>query len=558
MSYLSSALDEALQPTTDFVRHDTGVLVEGSGDEWMEEAVRQFQIVAPKHAAWLKRQTGRGWKLFKHFLTENGRLLFRFDLARRQDMTQDPMIVVRMAYSASSDLYNVQIEVWRSVSEKIDSHETTDVDVEMLQDPERFYYRVEKGIAQLKPGSARTEEDNMANLSSDLLFALTETAPDVFDLDEDLTGTSLNERTVWTSKYSEGDDVEVLVPGDMNLRNRGWVRGKIEAFVGRGEVQYPRVAVNYTINTSKGEETKRTVVDIREAKAIRKRVVRVFDESRANLSVAAKTEARSNLQVDSGGGFSMEPRTNPTKTGPAAERAATLKTARMGIERMVQALNTVRGWIKDLGLTAEQDKSGAAAAALKMAADEIAKVEDVQGILSSIFELTGPSASDVAEAVEAVAKFIAEKRSDPTPEMAKAMEGLTRMVDGLRQLQGMLRQAKLSGRILGAVDAAIAGLKTTRDAIGAMTENIALDASNYPPSNTQFDRMKATEVRKGSWVKGGTSYEPIFRQVSKIERQEDDMAFVILHFEQPYTGSDGQRRSTARFHKDAVVTAAKG
>lgn len=518
MSYLSSALDEALQPTTDFVRHDTGVLVEGSGDEWMEEAVRQFQIVAPKHAAWLKRQTGRGWKLFKHFLTENGRLLFRFDLARRQDISADPMIVIRMAYSSSSDLYNVQIEVWRSVSEKIDSHETTDVDVDMLQDPERFYYRVTKGLAQLKPGGARTEGTDMADLSSDLISALTEGKNGSAEAKELGTAADMTSLDLTNGRTSPSPKMHMLAAQKHD--------DAAEAFAAAGN------------------------------KAMEKRHKETAAEHRKMAK--ARTEARSNLQVDSGGGFSMEPRTNPTKTGPAAERAATLKTARMGIERMVQALNTVRGWIKDLGLTAEQDKSGAAAAALKMAADEIAKVEDVQGILSSIFELTGPSASDVAEAVEAVAKFIAEKRSDPTPEMAKAMEGLTRMVDGLRQLQGMLRQAKLSGRILGAVDAAIAGLKTTRDAIGAMTENIALDASNYPPSNTQFDRMKATEVRKGSWVKGGTSYEPIFRQVSKIERQEDDMAFVIFHFEQPYTGSDGQRRSTARFHKDAVVTAAKG
>ena len=273
-------------------------------------------------------------------------------------------------------------------------------------------------------------------------------------------------------------------------------------------------------------------------------------------------EARANLQVDSGGGFSMEPRTNPTKTGPAAERAATLKTARMGIERMIQALSTVRGWIKGLGLSAEQDKSGAAAAALKMAADEIGKVEDVQGILASIFEMEALDARAVSRIVEEVSDFIVEKRNEPSPEAAKAMEGLTRMVDGLRQLQGMLRQAKLSGRILGAVDAAIAGLKATREALGAMSEcvamNMASDAANYPPPGTKFERAKATDIRKGSWVKGGTAYEPIYRQVAKIERQEDDMAFVILHFEEPYVGSDGQRRTTARFLKDAVVTSAKG
>jgi hypothetical protein len=282
----------------------------------------------------------------------------------------------------------------------------------------------------------------------------------------------------------------------------------------------------------------------------------------------ALDEARLNLGAE-GGSFGDE-RTNPTKSGPAAERANTLKAARAGIERMLQAIETVRGWVKAMNL-GDKDKTGAAAAALKIASSEIAKVEDVQAILGTMFDL--PALAEAAGSVLDEATLYVEKRAEMTPDAARAKEGLARMVDGLRQLLGMLRQAKITGRILDQVEAAIGGLKSTRDAIDALFEgivpsmatNVSYDdkearAKLYPPSEvySNFSRMKASEVRKGSWVRGGTMADPIYREVVKIGRSEDDMAYVVFTFSAPYLGADGIERDTARFHKDAVVTAAKG
>ena len=148
---LSHELSEALRPTTTYSWADDQVytgLVEDS--DWMGEALRQFRTVAPKHVAYLKKLTGMNWKLFKHPLSENGRLRLRFDMAKRGDLLEDPMIVVRLAYSAAADLYNAQIEVWRDPGTKIGGYETTDVDVEMLADAERFFYGARKFLGQLR------------------------------------------------------------------------------------------------------------------------------------------------------------------------------------------------------------------------------------------------------------------------------------------------------------------------------------------------------------------------------------------------------------------------
>jgi len=657
---ISSLLDEAVKHS-DFVRRAEPTYVVGDlveEDDWMREAIRQFQHVAPAHAAYLKKETGRGWKLFKNFLTENGRLIFRFDLARRQDITQDPMIVLRMAYSRSADLYNLQVEVWKSVGEQIAAHEIDDVDVEMLQDPERVYYRVEKALAQLK----QVREGLRESMPTGLPMTRKDFIP-------------------WDSGIRHRDTGKVMVPSATELANTlayelgaiRWTKdfrtkaahgavaiyekdpSDVVALVGlvNGKVgfeshpQEPDEKVNEAVRkaldsamrrfrpwdpSAKGESMSFLSSDLTEAlsegsdkkswrpemeaalsklaqdnywaksadiaAALRAAgvpdgVIRdelrhqlVWPEVQTKVWKGKKTpppptsrktesvggwdsleEARLNLGAE-GGSFGSE-RTNPTKSGPAAERANTLKSARAGIERMIQAIETVRGWVKAMNL-GDKDKTGAAAAALKIAATEIAKVEDVQGILGSMFELPALS-EDAATALDEAILFV-EKRAEMTPDAARAKEGLARMVDGLRQLLGMLRQAKITGRILDQVEAAIGGLKATRDAIDALFEGIVPSVATnvsydkgardklYPPSGMydKFSRMKAGEVRKGFWVRGGTLGDPIYREVLKVGRSDDDMAYVVFTFGAPYLGADGIERDTARFHKDAVVTAAKG
>jgi len=554
---LSSALDEAIAPTTDFVR-SPGVtyvtppeLTENA--EWMREAIRQFQAVAPAHATWLKRQTGLGWKLFKHVLTENGRLIFRFDLARRQDMTRDPMIVIRLAYSLSADLYNAQVEVWRSVGQMIVSHETSDADIDTLQDPERFYLLVRHGLAQL----GRTEETTMAELSSDLRSALTE-GPDADDVDhpDQVAARAASKRA---NELKTPEAHRDAAAAHRKAGNDASVGAHDEA-AGRMERRAaPKKKFKKLAKADRNSPEQMAAKSARQAERAHPGMKMVFgkwvkaegtepdgaDIYELDETVIGKPVDLSEVEVDMGGP-GMD-RINPTKSGPAAERTAMLKKARTGIERMMSALDTVRTWLAPFHL-GDKDKSGAARAALMMARDEIAKVEDIQGDVGSMFEMGNMNlGAAIASMDEAVAYIEAKK--EQSPEAVKAKEGLTRMVDGLRQLHGMLRQAKLSGRILDAVDAAINGLKVTRDAINAMAESMG---------SGSFERMKASQIRNGYVVRGGTQAEPVYRKVTRILRQEEDMAYVILDFDSEYVGSDGQLRSTARFHKDASVMVSRG
>lgn len=1069
MTLLSEMLAGAVE--SDFVRHGSGLaVVEGVGDDWMSMAIRQVQAVAARHTAHLKKETGRGWKLFKHFLTDNGRLIVRFDLARRQDITQDPMIVLRIAYSASADLYDVQVEVWKSASEKLAADETDSVDVEMLADPVRVYFGVGKALRQLDPrktesagsrafdrvvqlvmdeaglpegdalevaamamtefvdplsvgaavaagwagsyalrkgvrktlnvpdhddfalpekviakavkkygqkamaaarkgwkmmkgenasisadlesaiterhdptslpasrrdfvpwdsllrhrdtgkimvpaaddlardlqrelGSIRWTRDlktrvasgaisvyadndtsevvalvgivgaagakphvgflsapeepdekvnegvrsaldqamkrfrpwdsqgeSMSNLSSELAKAITEKGetpeqlarmqrgsafskragdtegkkhgkapeepkkgggvggaikrgmkmvfgkwakvegdeadgPDVVPFVEALIGTSGDTLGLQAALVEKGETPEQLArmqrntsfskkAGDTETKKHGkapeekkpggiggalkkgmkmvfgkwaktedgetgegvyplderfldtekplddayraanlpeeslydlWLNGvpvrfadlkkdpKYVAQFGLSEgvdgdslglqaalldeetgAEGRAKAAAYAAGTfvvQSGDEKR----EVKGAKAAREaakewsaktgKTVIVKDPDGKVISTASSVHPSKSLQRESAAGWSVldearqgvvfdpvkgkvisgpmpmadainhaagmdwgevydadtkkivtaykhkklykgyDPdtklnetrlgftvdmggpggdRTNPTKSGPAAERANTLKSARAGIERMLQAIETVRGWVKNLGL-GDKDKTGAAAAALKAAAAEISKVENVQGVLSTMFELPAlhPGAATVLD--EAI-QFV-EKRAEQSAEAVKAKDGLARMVDGLRQLHGMLRQAKLTGRVLDQVEAAINGLKATRDAIDALAECGPMPTGDgehtsetYPPGGlySRFERTAASKIRKGDWVMGGGSgVDQMYRRVARIERQEDDMQYVILHFGAPYKGADGINRVTARFHKDALVKSAR-
>jgi len=439
MTLLSTLLEEAVCPASDFVRREAPVYVLEDASGWMGEAMAQVQHVAPQHVAYLKKHTGRGWRLFKRFLSENGRLIVKYEVSKRGDIANDPMIVLRIAYSRAADLYNVLVEVWSSASSQIASHEATDVDIEMLQDPPRLFYGIQKALVQLQP-STRTES---------------------------------------------------------------------------------------------------------------------LDEAAARR-----------LALGAEGGQHGDWRSNPTKSGPAAERTRVLAQARTSIERMLSAIEVVRGWVKGLGL-GDKDKVGAAAAALRAASQEIGKAESVQAVLSAVIEMAmeNPGSGWLAS-MEAAADFVIERRKEPSADAARAKEGLSRMIDGLRQLHGMLRQAKLGGRILGQLDAAINGLKATRDAIDALFEcgPVAVDSHTgrsdveYPPSSVfekGFTRMRASDVRRGLWVLGGTRSDPIYRKVDRVERLPEDMAYVVFHFTQPYQGADGLSHTAARFHKDTIVSAAK-
>jgi len=203
-----------------------------------------------------------------------------------------------------------------------------------------------------------------------------------------------------------------------------------------------------------------------------------------------------------------------------------------------------------LGLSAEQDKSGAASAALRKAADEISKVESAQ--LAVVSFLDFPTVD--VETQQAVAEGIARAVSligatvEADDKRAKAKEGLARMIDGLRQLQGMLRQARLSSRILDQIDAAINGLKMTRDNVDSMkTEAVTTNWKDVP---YDWKKVQASEVKKGQWLKGGGAYDATYRQVMDLA---SDGSGVTFTFDNDYIGADGVRRNTARFANDAMV-----
>lgn len=423
-------------------------------DPWMTEFMRQVQIVAPKYEAFLKKSTGRGFKLFRTFVTDNGRIRVRFDPSKRAKYEFGPMVVLRAAYSRAADLYNVEVEVYGTdVSQKLASHEVTDVDIELLADPQRMLFGVRDALVQL--GSRR--------------------------------GSDASPNVVSRAKERVADKTEGLA-------------GELGAILGE-----------------------------------------------ARLGSSAE-----------GGSLDGE-RSNPTKTGPAAERSRVLKTAVSGIERMLQAIEVVRGMVKSLGLGAK-DKTGAAAAALKIAMSEISKVEDVQSLVTQIFDLPGLDAGAIERVVtEATADVLSEKRSAPSMDVVRAKEGLAKLVDGLRQLHGMLRQAKLTGRVLDQVEAAINGLKSTRDAIDELNEcsGAVMAMSKGDDQGIPYGRFEPTlvaDIGEGWWVVGGGD-NTIYRKVAHVQRGD---RYTFMRFTEPYVGADGEQHLGARFPNGMKLRAAKG
>lgn len=520
MTLLSTLLEEAARPASDFVRREDPVYVLEDATGWMGAVTDKVQEAASDHAAYLKKHTGRGWKLFKRFLAEAGRLIIKFEVSRRGDIANDPMVILRVAFSRASGLYSVRAEVWSSADTQIASHEATDVDIDMLQDPRRLYTGIEKALVQLKPtglGEARLDEGRK-RLS----------AEDLSELPAGTVVTTPDGHRAWRKSGTTKSDWERVVPS----ASEGW---RSSDPVEKGQKVFHQV-----IQTLRREGLVRDT-KLREAAPRR-------------LSLGAE-----------GGDPTGDWRSNPTRSGPAAERARVLQQAKTAIERMLTAIDTVRDWVKPLGL-GDKDKTGAAAAALKLAAAEIGKAESIQRVLGTIIELTMENpGSGWLDAMDEAADFVMERRKAPTADASRAKEGLARMIDGLRQLHGMLRQAKFAGRLMTQIEAAINGLKATRDAVDALFECGALPAMNnegelYPPQSVfskGFTRTRASEVRKGMWVLGGTRSEPLYRQIDRIERLPEDMAYVVLHFTVPYQGSDGLKHTAARFHKDAVISAAK-
>ena len=144
---LSELLSEAVRHESNFVWSDSVIYVMNESNGWHAEAIRQVRAAAEEHTTYLRKKTGKGWKLFKHVMSDNGQLVFRFEPSRRQDITTDPMVVLRVAYMSGSDLYKIDVEVW-SAGAKQATHLLNRVDVDLLQDPERFYFHLRDALAQ--------------------------------------------------------------------------------------------------------------------------------------------------------------------------------------------------------------------------------------------------------------------------------------------------------------------------------------------------------------------------------------------------------------------------
>jgi hypothetical protein len=202
------------------------------------------------------------------------------------------------------------------------------------------------------------------------------------------------------------------------------------------------------------------------------------DKKKANVTVNLRTQTAQveSIAVMSDADRVLSEALKPVAAaaaGPAAERQKIASQAQAGIEKMLQALDMVRQWVSSLGI-GKSDKTGAAAAALKAASAELkgATAEEVQAILAVIDEA---------------------KKAKPSEDAMKAMDGLTRLVDGLRTLQGMMRQAKVGQGILDKLDAAIAGLKATRDFIHQAA------AGGAPATESKEGEMR------GSWLTSALS-----------------------------------------------------
>lgn len=152
---LSELLNEAVQHESNFVWSDNVVYVMSESNGWHAEAIRQVRAAAEEHTAYLKKKTGKGWKLFKHVMSDNSQLVFRFEPSRRQDITTDPMVVLRVAYMSGSDFYKIDVEVW-SAGMKQATHLLNRVDVDLLDDPERFYFHLKDALAQITASQAST------------------------------------------------------------------------------------------------------------------------------------------------------------------------------------------------------------------------------------------------------------------------------------------------------------------------------------------------------------------------------------------------------------------
>lgn len=510
-------------------------------DEWMREFMRQVQMVAPKYEAYLKKMTGRGFKLFRTFVTDNGRIRVRFDPSKKNAHEFGPMIVLRVAYSKSADLYNVEVEVYGpDISQKLASDEVTDVDVDLLADPQRMFFGVREAISQLgkKTGAAasnavsgRAREragEKAEGLVGELGAILSEAR-------------GLSEGSDRSTALHYARSLFAMFRGRKPLSKDLWASADSQIKLlkkldlGRAEGELESLADSISER------------DVNDAGSTANRFLKAIEElDEARLSPTAQ-----------GATFDNE-RSNPTATGPSAERTRTLKTASAGIERMLQAIEVIRGMVRSLGIGAK-DKTGAAAAALKIAAAEIAKVEEVQSMVSSIIELPGLDGDAIARLVdEAVAEVLSEKRMAPSMDASRAKEGLAKLVDGLRQLHGMLRQAKVTGRVLDQVEAAINGLKATRDAIEALAEcNMAvagqIGANDIPYG--KFEPTSVSDIGKGWWVTGGHEGEQFHRKVREVSRND---RFTIIYFEEPYVGADGEKRVSARFPNEMRLRAAKG
>ncbi len=482
MTTLSDLLSEAMIPTRPNRRVGDGRFIvptsmHESVDPWMSEFMRQVQIVAPRYEAYLKKATGRGFKLFRTFVTDNGRIRVRFDPSKRVAYEFGPMVVMNVAYSKSADLYNAQVDVYASdINIKLGSDEVSDVDIDLLADPHRMFLGVRDALT--KVGEKK--------------------------LGGKAAGPSVTSRA--KSRVDDKDSKEPAAASSKpNIRNEG-LAGELD---------------------------------------------RILTEARLGSTAQGST-------------FDHE-RANPTKTGPSAERDRTIRGARDGIDRMLKALEVVREWVAKLSL-GDKDKTGAARAALRIAMGAIQETEDAQRALAAIVELPVLDLGAIAEAVFAATDALLERRgADQSPDALRAKEGLAKLIDGLRQLQGMLRQAKLTGRVLDQIEAAINGLKATRDAIDGLSEGIdslgtygvSPGAIALPPGVKipygRFERRKVTEVTRGMWVMGGnqdrSSYHEVRQSIPGNNTTE-------LQFVQPYIGADGTRKSGAVFDNGYQIQAA--
>lgn len=468
MSTLSDALTEALAPRPSRPRLPSGERflvstdLHESADPWMSDFMRQVQIVAPKYEAYLKKATGRSFKLFRTFLTDEGRIRVRFDPTKRASAYEfGPMVLLKVAYSKSADLYSAHVEVYDTdASTVLGSHQVTEIDIELLADPERMLHGVRdalRKVAEKKTGKSA--------------------APAV------------------TSRAKERLDDKGIGEG---------LAGELD---------------------------------------------RILTEARLGNSAE--------------GGSLGQDRVNPTKSGPAAERERTLRGAKDGIDRMLKALETVREWVGKLQL-GSKDKTGAASAALRIALNSIGQAEDVQRVLGQIVELPAVDLDAMARVVFETLDYLDERKATaPSADALRAKEGLAKLVDGLRQLQGMLRQAKVTGRVLDQVEAAINGLKSTRDAVDELSECMGDVAKSVGPIDPderipygRFVRRPVAEVKAGMWVEGGQrDMGGSYHRVKEVNRTSDT-GDVILYFSKPYIGADGSQKHGVRFPSDFKVLAA--